>query len=70
MVPIAIVSGRQYFVAGGGNGSAIDALEASSYYPLNGRLALVPACDASFNVNNFDRTPKLNVGNRRASCHF
>jgi hypothetical protein len=43
VAPMAIVNGRQYFVLGGGDGGTLDALEASSYYPLNDRLALVPA---------------------------
>ncbi|MBD2038601.1 carbohydrate porin [Leptolyngbya sp. FACHB-321] len=59
VAPMAIVNGRQYFVSGGGNGGTLDALEVSYYYPLNDRLALVPAFYAIFNANNFDSKPKL-----------
>jgi len=67
---IDIVNGRQYFVSGGGNGGTIDALEASHYYPLNDRLALIPAFYAIFNANTFDSNPKLYVGNLRAQFSF
>jgi hypothetical protein len=40
------------------------------YYPLNDRLALVPAFYAIFNANNFDSNPKLYVGNLRAQFSF
>ena len=63
-------NGRQYLVSGGGNGGTIDALEASHYYPLNDRLALIPAFYAIFNANTFDSNPKLYVGNLRAQFSF
>ncbi|MBD2076759.1 carbohydrate porin [Phormidium sp. FACHB-592] len=70
VAPMDIVNGRQYFVAGGGNGGTIYELEASYYYPLNDRLAIVPAFYAIFNANNFDSNPNLYVGNLRAQFSF
>jgi hypothetical protein len=70
VAPMDIVNGRQYFVSGGGNGGTIYELEASYYYPLNDRLAIVPAFYAIFNANNFDSNPNLYVGNLRAQFSF
>lgn len=70
VAPMDIVNGRQYFVSGGGNGGTIYELEAAYYYPLNDRLAIVPAFYAIFNANNFDTNPNLYVGNLRAQFSF
>ncbi|MBM0742934.1 carbohydrate porin [Phormidium sp. CLA17] len=70
VAPMDIVNGRQYFASGGGNGGTIYELEASYYYPLNDRLAIVPAFYAIFNPNNFDSNPNIYVGNLRAQFSF
>ena len=70
MVPMDIVKGRKYFVAGGGDGGTMLELEASYYYPLNDNVAIAPAFYAIFNPNNFDSNPNIYVGNFRAQFSF
>ncbi|MBD2121134.1 carbohydrate porin [Trichocoleus sp. FACHB-262] len=70
VVPIDIVKGRKYFVAGGGDGGTMLELETSYYYPLTDNLAIAPAFHVISNPNNFDRNPGIYVGNLRAQFNF
>jgi hypothetical protein len=70
LVPMDIQKGRQYFVAGGGDGGKIYELEASYYYPLNDNIAIVPAFYAIFNPNNFNSNPNIYVSNLRMQFSF
>ncbi len=70
VVPMDIQQGREYFVAGGGDGGTIYDLEASYYYPLNENLAIIPAFYTIFNANNFKSNPNLYVGNLRMQFNF
>ncbi|WP_413173896.1 iron uptake porin [Anabaena azotica] len=70
VVPMDIQTGRQYFVAGGGDGGKIYELEASYYYPVNDNISLIPAFYAIFNPNNFNSNPNIYVGNVRLQFSF
>jgi Carbohydrate-selective porin, OprB family len=70
VVPMDIQKGRQFFVAGGGDGGKIYELEASYYYPLNDNIALIPAFYAIFNPNNFNSNPNIYVSNLRMQFSF
>lgn len=70
VVPMDIVKGRRYFVAGGGDGGTMLELEASYYYPLTDNLAIAPSFYAIFSPNNFDSNPNIYVGNLRAQFSF
>ncbi|HLP90643.1 MAG TPA: iron uptake porin [Nostocaceae cyanobacterium] len=70
IAPMDIQTGRQYFVAGGGDGGKIYELEASYYYPVNDHIAIVPAFYAIFNPNNFDSNPNIYVTNLRMQFSF
>jgi hypothetical protein len=68
--PMDIQKGREYFVAGGGDGGKMYELEASYYYPLNDNIALIPAFYAIFNPNNFNSNPNIYVTNLRMQLSF
>ncbi|QXE25416.1 hypothetical protein B6N60_04131 [Richelia sinica FACHB-800] len=70
VMPMDILSGRKYFVAGGGDGGTMYELEASYYYPINDNFAIVPAVYTIFNPNNFDSNPNIYIGNLRAQFSF
>jgi hypothetical protein len=69
-MPMDIIAGRRFFVAGAGDGGTMYELEASYFYPLSSNIAIVPAFYAIFNANNFDSNPTLFVGNLRAQFSF
>jgi hypothetical protein len=70
LMPMDIIAGRRFFVAGAGDGGTMYELEASYFYPLSSNIAIVPAFYAIFNANNFDSNPTLFVGNLRAQFSF
>ncbi|OWY65302.1 porin [cyanobacterium TDX16] len=68
--PFAILDGRDFLVAGGGNGSVQYEFEANYYFPLTDNIALVPAFYLIANPNNFSDNPTIYVGNLRAQFSF
>jgi hypothetical protein len=70
VAPMDIQKGREYFVAGGGDGGKIYELEASYHYPINDNIAIVPAFYAIFNPNNFNSNPNIYVSNLRMQFSF
>ncbi len=70
LMPMDILKGRRYFVAGGGDGGTMYELEASYHYPITDNIAVVPAFYAIFNANNFESNPNIYVGNLRAQFSF
>lgn len=59
VVPFNILSGRQFFVAGNGNGGTEFDLEATYAYPISSNLTIVPTFFATFNANNFSDNPTV-----------
>ncbi len=59
VVPFNILSGRQFFVAGYGDGGTEVNLEAAYFYPLNDNIGIVPTFFATFNANNFSGNPTV-----------
>lgn len=70
LVPFDVLKGREFLVAGGGNGGTQYEIEASYFYPLTDHVALVPAFYVIGNANNFDDNPTIYVGNLRAQFSF
>lgn len=68
--PFAILDGRDFLVAGGGNGGVQYEFEANYYFPLTDNIALVPAFYLIANPNNFSDNPTIYVGNLRAQFSF
>ncbi len=69
-MPMEILQGRQFFVAGGGNGGTQYEIEASYYFPLTANIAVVPAFYVLINPNNFYDNPDIYVANIRAQFSF
>jgi hypothetical protein len=69
-MPMDILKGRKYFVAGGGDGGTMYELEGSYSYPITDNLAVVPTFYAIFNPNNFDSNPNIYVGHLRFTFNF
>jgi hypothetical protein len=59
VVPFDIVSGRQFFVAGNGDGGTEFDVEATYAYPINRNIMIVPTFFATFNANNFKDNPTV-----------
>jgi len=70
VVPHSYSSGRNFLVAGGGDGATQYDLEASYYYPISKNIAIVPAVYAIFNPNSFSTNPTVFVGNLRTQFSF
>ena len=70
LVPFDVLKGREFLVAGGGNGGTQYEIEATYFYPLTDNIALVPAFFLIGNANNFDDNPTIYVGNLRAQFSF
>ncbi|PZO45047.1 MAG: porin [Pseudanabaena frigida] len=70
VVPYSYSSGRNFLVAGGGDGATQYDLELSYYYPISKNIAIVPAFYAIFNPNNFSTNPTVFVGNLRTQFSF
>lgn len=70
LMPMDITRGRQFYVAGGGDGGTMYSVEASYYYPITDNIAVVPAFYAIFNANNFDSNPNIYVFNLRTQFSF
>lgn len=70
LVPFDVLKGREFLVAGGGNGGTQYEIEATYFYPLTDNIALVPAFFVIGNANNFDDNPTIYVGNLRVQFSF
>jgi hypothetical protein len=70
VIPFSILDGRNYLVAGGGDGGVQYEFEANYYFPLTDNIALVPAFYLIANPNNFSDNPNIYVGNLRAQFSF
>jgi hypothetical protein len=70
VVPYAILNGRQYLVAGGGNGGVQYNIETTYSLPLNDNISLIPAFYLIGNPNNFTGNPTIYVGNCRLQFSF
>ncbi len=70
LVPFDVLKGREFLVAGGGNGGTQYEIEATYFYPLTDNIALVPAFFIIGNANNFDDNPTIYVGNLRVQFSF
>ncbi len=68
--PFAILDGRNFLVAGGGDGGVQYEFEATYFYPVTNNIALVPAFYYIANPNNFNSNPNIYVGNLRAQFSF
>ncbi|BAY97357.1 hypothetical protein NIES37_12950 [Tolypothrix tenuis PCC 7101] len=70
LMPMDILSGRQYLVSGGGNGGTWYEVEGSYFLPISSNIALVPSFSVVMNANNFDNNPTIFVGNLRTQFNF
>ncbi|BAU11615.1 hypothetical protein LEP3755_21140 [Leptolyngbya sp. NIES-3755] len=70
VMPMDITRGRRFFASGGGDGGTQYELEASYFFPISDKIAIVPTFYAIFNPNNFDANPTVYVGNIRTQFSF
>lgn len=69
-VPFTVTGGRNFLVAGGGDGGRQYEIEASYYYPITDNVALVPSFYLIGEPNNFGSNPAVYVGNLRTQFSF
>jgi len=70
VVPYVLLNGRQYLVAGGGNGGVQYNIETTYSLPLSNNISLIPAFYLIGNPNNFTGNPTIYVGNCRLQFSF
>ncbi|MBE9008698.1 iron uptake porin [Pseudanabaenaceae cyanobacterium LEGE 13415] len=70
VMPMDITRGRRFFASGAGDGGTQYELEASYFFPISDKIAIVPTFYAIFNPNNFDSNPTVYVGNIRTQFSF
>ena len=70
VVPHDYLEGRQFLLAGGGDGGTQYELEVSYRYPINNNISIVPAFYTIWNPNNFESNPTVYVGNIRTQFSF
>lgn len=70
VVPFSVLNGESFLVSGAGDGGVQYEFEASYYYPISDRVALIPAFYWIGNVNNFSENPNLYIANLRAQFSF
>jgi len=68
-IPFDLLTGKNYLVAGGGNGTMTQEFEASYYFPVNDYLALVPTFYLIVNPNQFNNN-NVYVGNLQMQLLF
>jgi hypothetical protein len=63
LIPFSVVSGREFLVSGGGDGSVQYEFEANYYYPITNNIAIVPSFYVIVRPNNFGSNGPIYVGN-------
>jgi len=70
VIPYDVLDGREFLVAGGGNGGTQYDIELNYFYPISPNIAIVPAFYIIQNMNNFDDNPTVFIGNLRTEFRF
>jgi Carbohydrate-selective porin, OprB family/S-layer homology domain len=70
VVPSDVIKGRNFLIAGGGDGGTQYDIEATYSYPINDNISLVPSFYAIINPNNYSSNPTVFVGNLRMQFSF
>lgn len=70
VVPFDILDGREFLVAGGGDGGTQQELEVSYRYPLSPNIAIMPSFYWIINANNFDDNGGLYFLNLQTQLFF
>lgn len=70
VIPFDILDGREFLVAGGGDGGTQQELEVSYRYPLSSNIAIMPSFYWITNANNFDENGNLYFLNLQTQLFF
>ncbi|MEM6715087.1 MAG: iron uptake porin [Cyanobacteria bacterium P01_C01_bin.147] len=70
VMPFDILAGREFMVAGGGDGGTQQELEVSYRYPLSPHIAIMPSFYWVMNANNFDDNGNLYFLNLQTQLFF
>ncbi len=70
LIPMSVTSGREFLVAGGGDGSVQSEIEVNYFYPINNNIAIVPSFYLIMKPNNFSGNGPIYVGNLRTQFTF
>ena len=70
LIPYSIRDGREFFVAGGGDGGIQFELEGNYFFPITDNIALIPAFYFIANPNNFSDNANIYVGHLRTQFSF
>ncbi|NEQ43590.1 MAG: iron uptake porin [Leptolyngbya sp. SIOISBB] len=70
VIPFDILDGREFLVAGGGDGGTQQELEVSYRYPLSPNIAIMPSFYWIINANNFDDNGNIYLFNLQTQLFF
>ena len=70
LIPFDILDGREFMVAGGGDGGTQQELEVSYRYPLAGNIAIMPSFYWILNANNFEDNSDIFILNLQTQLFF
>ena len=70
VIPFDILDGREFLVAGGGDGGTQQELEVSYRYPLSPNIAIMPSFYWIMNANNFDDNGNIYLFNLQTQLFF
>jgi hypothetical protein len=70
LVPFSVINGREFLIAGAGNGGRQQEIEFSYRYPLNRNIALMPSIYWILQPNNFSNNPDIFIFNLQTQMLF
>lgn len=70
VIPFDILDGREFMVAGGGDGGTQQELEVSYRYPVSPNIAIMPSFYWIINANNFDDNGSIYLFNLQTQLFF
>lgn len=70
LIPFDILDGREFMVAGGGDGGTQQEIEVSYRYPLSSNIAVMPSFYWILNANNFEDNSDIFIFNLQTQLFF
>ena len=70
LIPFDILDGREFMVAGGGDGGTQQEIEVSYRYPLSPNIAIMPSFYWILNANNFEDNSDIYIFNLQTQLFF
>ncbi|RMH75452.1 MAG: porin [Cyanobacteria bacterium J007] len=70
IIPFSPIEGRRFLLSGDGDGGTQYEIEATYYFPVTDKIAVIPSLYWIGNANNFNRNPNIYTGTVRTQFNF